>query len=88
MDLKTFEYMGERVSKAKKLIDRIKFYNSSIELIKDGVHFYDLQIASRQNTRGIVPDYDNEELFETLKPALIEAYTKKRDELQNELDQL
>jgi len=88
MDIKTLEYMGTRVDKARKLQDKIVAIDDRLAVFTNkNTREISLNIEGNGNysLSNIVPiQWIN---FNIL-PAIIDALTKRRDQLQKELDEL
>ena len=99
MDIKTLEYMDERVTKARKLVKRIEIINEAINAIAESDALCELRaIKGFNNSKDLLKRYEGTEdtssretkveLFELLKPLLLSTFELKRNKLQEELDQM
>ena len=99
MDTKTLEYMEIRVVKAKNLVRRIDVISKAVDLIAVGNHFYDLSIMTEKDgSKDLLRRYEGttdgssgkakKELYEILRPVLLNSFMDKRKKLQKELEEI
>jgi hypothetical protein len=99
MDIKTLQYMESRVVKAKKLLKRIDAVSEGIELISNSDSLCDLSVRVKSNgSRDLIRRYEGTEsspsersqveLYEILRPVLLNEFIDKRKKLQNELEEI
>lgn len=89
MDIKTLEYMGERVDKARKLAKNIATIDDYIKHLN--VNTLNEVRLSLRNGGGIYLDKSHAETDAVLplaKDAIAQILVARRDQLQHELDEL
>lgn len=93
MDIKTLEYMGERVDKARKIKNHINSINNRIEwLKKEDINITSISIKDKRgNTIGL-GEYVNETevptVVQLIKESVLTILEEYCNSLQKELDEL
>jgi hypothetical protein len=99
MDIKTLEYMEIRVIRARDLTNKIKVLSETIELLSTSKQLATISLLTKhdgardllrrfEGTDSTSDAMNRSELYEAVKPALIDAFTAKLNKLQEELDQI
>lgn len=91
MDIKTLEYMGERIDKARKLQSDIADINNKIRRL-EVCPTIGIKLCNNKNDGVVMGSYFSDKVTNAIVPeiiaATINALATYRDQLQKELDEL
>ncbi|APC41088.1 hypothetical protein [Clostridium estertheticum] len=100
MDIKTLQYMQIRVRKAQELFRKLAVINETIELINNSKALSEISIEVPGGAKDLVRRHagiensnsnggnSNRELYEILRPVLLNEFIDKRVKLQKELNEI